>query len=200
VQHFIPSDFGLDYDTIQPGHVMYDILVKPKQELHAAIRQSGMAWTFIATGDFAEVLYGTPHMLGVDLASRTVTAPESLDKVTTITAARDIGLLTAAAILDPTARSKQLYTGQQYTFEQVAAALEAATGDKVTRTTTTKKELEAALKKDAMDFTALFGLTTLAQTGRTWPDEQTYKYGQFSYTPLETVVRQVVSEKAKQLE
>ena len=198
VKHFIPSDFGLDYEAIHAGHPMYDVLAKAKQELHAAIKQSGMDWTFIATGDFAEVLFGWPYMLGVDLASRTVIAPGSLSNTTTITAARDIGLLTAAAIVDPQARNQQLHIGRQYTYEQVAAALEAATGDKVTRTTRSKEDMEAALEKNPMDFPARFGLTTLLQTGRTWPDKQTYKYGQFSYTPLETVAREVTKKTATQ--
>ena len=95
VQHFIPSDFGMDYDVVRPGHVLYELLCKPKQELHAAIKQSGMAWTFIATGSVVDAWF-TPPMLGTDLATRTVTAPEWFSTTITSTAVRDIGLLTAA--------------------------------------------------------------------------------------------------------
>jgi len=193
VQHFIPSDFGFDYDVIQPGHVFYDMLAEPKQELHAVIKQSGMAWTFIATGEFTDAMLSWP-LLGTDLSTRTVTAPVSLETKIVSTPVRDIGRLTAAAIVDPQASNRQLYTGQHYTSEQVAAALEAATGNTFTRKTLTKAELEAALEKDASDLTPRFGLAALAQTGVMWPLEQTYKYGQFTYTPLETVARQVIKQ------
>ena len=197
VQHFIPSDFGMDYDVVRPGHVLYELLCKPKQELHAAIKQSGMAWTFIAAGYITDAWVSWP-MLGTDLATRTVTAPESFSTTITSTAVRDIGLLTAAAIVDPQARNQQLYTGQQCSYEQVAAALEAATGEKVTCKVATRQEMEAAVQQNAMDFAVRFGLSVLGNTGVVWPDSQTYKYGQHVYVPLDAVARQVAGKSAAQ--
>ena len=197
VQHFIPSDFGLDYDVLQAGHPLWDVLVKPRQDLHAAIKQSGLDWTFIATGEFTDALLSWP-MLGTDLATRTVFAPASFDTQVVTTAVRDIGLLTAAAIVDPQARNQQLYTGYIVTYEQMAAALEAATGEKFTRTTRSKEELEALLVKDPTDVIPRFALASIVHTGAVWPAKQTYKYGQFSYIPIDTIARQVTSNKKAQ--
>ena len=157
-------------------------MCKGKQELHAAIKQSGMEWTFIAAGYIAEALLSWP-LMGTDLTTRTVTAPGSFGVQVTVTAVRDLGLLTAAAIVDPQAHNKPLYIGQHQSYEQVAAALEKATGDKFTRKTVSKEELEADLKKNPMDFQARFSLAVLAQKGAIWPEAETYKYDQFSYTP-----------------
>ena len=192
VRHFLPSDFGSDYDNIPQSSAIYEPIVKPKMGVHEAVKQSGMDWTFIANGWFAEVVYSFPGM-GVDVAARTVTAPASFSTTTAITALADIGRLTAAAILDPAVRNQQLYFGRQYTFEQIAQALEKGTGDKVTRKVRSKEEMEAALASNPGDLGARFSLSLL-EAGNSFPESHTYKHGQYTYTPLEPIVQKMLNK------
>ena len=191
VQHFFPSDFGSDYDVIPRSSAVYDMLVVPKVPVHEAVKASGMDWTFIANGWFAEFLYGLPFM-SVDIASRTVTAPVSFDTTTTVTSLTDIARLSAAAVVDPNTRNKQLYFGKRYTYEQIAQALEQATGDKVTRKVASKVELEVKLAANPKDMGTRFVLG-LTQRGNSFPDSTTYKHGQYTYVTLEQVARKVIS-------
>ena len=191
VTHFIPSDFGTDYDNVPNNSVFYDMIAQPKLAIHEAVRKSGLEWTLIANGWFAEILYGMSAM-GVDSKARTVAAPVSFDTLTTLTALADVGRLTAAAIVDPNTRNKQLYFGQQYSYDQIAQALEKATGDTVTRKVRSKEEMEAAIAKNPKDIGSIFP-HSLLQVGNSFPEKTTYKHGQYSYIPLETVARQVVN-------
>ena len=191
VLSFIPSDFGSDYDSITSHSPVYGMIAKPKLAIHEAVKKSGLEYTLIANGWFAEILYGMPVM-GVDTKTRTVTAPMSFDTVTTVTALADVGRLTAAAIVDPTTRNKQLYFGRQYTYEQIAQALEQATGEKVTRKVRSKEEMEAAVASSPSDIATRFVLS-LAHTGNSFPNTTTYKHGQYDYIPLEQVARKVIS-------
>ena len=196
VRHFIPSDFGSDYDNIPRDSAVYDFLVKPKLPVHEAVKKSGLDYTFIATGWFAEILFGMP-LMGVDAKTRTVTAPGSFNTTTTVTALADIGRLTAAALVDPAARNQQLYFGTRYTYEQIAQALEQATGDKVTRNVRSAADMEAALASNPQDVGTRF-VAGLLKVGNSWSDSTTYKHGQYTYVPLETVARQVVSQSKPQ--
>ena len=188
VQHFIPSDFGTDYDAVPQSSVIYEAFAKPKVSVHEAVKRSGLDWTFIANGWFAEIVYGLTAM-GVDVSTRTVSAPVSVDTTTTITALTDVGRLTAAAVVDPSTRNQQLFFGRQYTYEQIAAALEKATGDRVTRKVRSKEELLS----NPTDMSNRFALSLL-QSGNSFPEAQTYKHGQYTYTTLEAVVSQLLSQ------
>ena len=193
-QRFIPSDFGSDYEVIPRGAAQYEGFAQPKLAIHEAVRQSGLGWTFIAKGWFAEVLFGPP-LMGVDMATRTVTAPGSFDTSTTVTALGDIGRLTAAAIIAPATRDQQLYFGRQYTFEQIAQALEQATGEKVTRKVRSLDDLQAALASNPTDMSARFALSLLQTTTcNSFPEGKTYKQGEFSYTPLESAIQHMIRQ------
>lgn len=193
VRHFLPSDYTIDIDAVPASSAIYDTFAQPKQAVHTAIRQSGMEWTFIATGVFVEGALLFP-ILGVDLANRTVTAPVSFDTVVTLTAVREIGRLTAAAIVDPEARNKQLYTGRQYTFEQVAEAVEQVTGERVVRRVRSVEKMQAAIEQQPMDVITRMALTQVQQAGSTtWPDSQTYRDGQIDYPSLLSVAQKVVT-------
>ena len=192
VRHFLPSDYTIDSDAVPAGSAMYDTFARPKQAVHLAVRQSGMEWTFIATGVFVEAALLFP-IVGVNVTSRTITAPDSFDTVLTMTPVREIGLLTAAAVLDPAARNKQLYFGRLYTFEQLAQALEQATGDRVVRKVRTVEEMQATLEQQPMDETTRLALAQVHRAGTTWPDSQTYRHGQINYPSLLSVAQRVIN-------
>ena len=191
VRHFLPSDYTIDIDAVSADSPMYDAFAQPKQAVHAAIRQSGMEWTFIATGVFVEAALLFPTA-GVDLTSRTVTAPVSFDTVMTLTPLHEIGVLTAAAIVDSSTRNSQLYLGRQYTFEQLAQALEAATGEPIIRRVRTVEEMQAAIKQQPMNIVTRLALAQTQQTATTWPDSQTYRHAEVEYPSLLTVAQKVI--------
>ena len=191
VRHFLPSDYSIDIDAAPVGSAMYESFAKDKQEVHAAIRRSGMDWTFMATGVFVEGAFLYPTV-GVDLAARTVTAPVSFDTAITLTPVKEIGVLTAAAIVDPAARNQQLYFGRQYTFEQIAQALEQVTGEKVQRKIRTVAEIQQAIEQQPMDIASRLAMMLVQQAGTTWPDSKTYRDGLIDYPSLVSVAQKCI--------
>ena len=191
VRHLIPSDYGFWADAMDESNPMWSFRYRAKAALHAAIRQSGVDYTFLAAGGFAELLFKN-NVFGVELATRTVKAAGSLDTRVTYTSTRDLARLIAHAVVDPTARNTLLYTGQEHTAEEVAAALEQATGDAVTRVVVSVDEAKAAVAKNPMDFQSMFMLEFVAGKGTHWPVVQTYRYPEFEYTPLRTVAECVL--------
>ena len=191
VRHFIPSDYGFWADDMDESSPMWTFRYRAKAALHETIRRSGLDYTFFAVGGFAELLFKN-NVFGVELATRTVKAPVSFDTRVTFTYTRDVGQLIAHAVVDPAARNALLYVGQVYTYEQVAAALEAATGEEVTRVAVSVEEAQAAIAKSRMDFQSMFMVEFALGKGTHWPVERTYRYPSFSYTPLHTVAEHVL--------
>ena len=191
VRHLIPSDYGMSAEDMDDSSPMWAVRYRAKAAQHAVIRQSGLDWTFFATGGFAELLFKN-NVFGVELAARSVKAPVSFDTRVTHTSIRDIGQLVAHAVLDPAARNAVLYTGEEYTYEQVAAALERATGEAVTRVVVSVEEAKAAVARNPMDFQSLFLYTFAVGKGSHWPVTQTYRYPDFTYEPLHSVAERVL--------
>ena len=191
VRHFLPSDYTMDVDAVPADSELYEVFAKPKQAVHTAVRQSGMEWTFTATGVFVEGAFLYP-MAGVDLVARSVTAPVSFDTLITLTPMREIGVLTAAAIVDPLARNQQLYFGRQYSFEQVAHALEQVTGGPVVRKVRSVEEMQATLEQQPMDIMTRLALVQVQQTTTTWANSKTYKDGQVEYPSLAAVAERAI--------
>ena len=153
VTRFLPADFGSDYDAMPRDAPLFDSFAKPKIDIREAVKASGLEWTFIANGWFAEVLFGLPFM-GVDLKARTVSAPVFFDTTASVTALKDIVRLTAAVLIDPANINRQLYFRPTVHIRADRAGAGAATGDKVTRKVWPKKEFEAVIASKPLDMAA----------------------------------------------
>ena len=77
VQHFFPSEFGMDVEALPEGGTM-EAMRATRLAVRQAVRASGLPWTVVNAGYFAEYVFNSPFF-GVDIRSRTVTAPVSFD-------------------------------------------------------------------------------------------------------------------------
>ena len=189
VNHFIPSDFGADWEVMSDDDPLYDITGRSRRAVHAAAKESGMDWTFIACGAFAEHLL-TSDDFGVDPPKRTIRVPQPLDRRLTYTALPDVGQLTAMAICDSSTRNKALRIGRVTTTQHVIDTLNKHKPDE--REWTVEQLSDEQLHEMAdSDTKLLFPRMALSTVKGThvmqWEEAQTWKNGEYEYMSLETV-------------
>ena len=172
VQHFIPSEFGVDAGAMGTGGPLSGLLAG-KRAAQQAVRDSGMGWTVVCSSAFSELILSTPFF-GVDVANRTVTAPASFDTAISTAPMADIAQVTAQALLDPAARGVTIYVGEPITFQELTDVLERVTATQFTRAIRTKEEAQKALDGNPRDMLAAFALAFMEGKGTTWPASQTY--------------------------
>ena len=200
VNHFIPADFefGLDYDAMAEDDPLYELMGHTRRAVHSAARESGMDWTFIACGAFAEQLL-TSEDFGVDLPSRTIRVPQALEVRITYAALKDVGQLTAMAIVDSSTRNKQLRVGRIATTQHVIDALNKhrPADSQWTIEQLTDEQLQQQVDSDAKRVFPRLALSRARGSKATvWDEEHTWKNDEFKYTDLEAVAAVVLPNKA----
>ena len=197
VQQLLPSEFGMDVEALLEGGTM-EALRATRMAVRAAVRSSGVPWTIVNAGYFAEYVFGSPFF-GVDIAGRTVTAPVSFDVVITVASLVDVARQTAMMLLDPAAKNRAVYLGEQNSYSELAEVVAQATGDAVVRRVATLEEAEEAMKANPHDFAARYVSVSAGGRGTRWPASQTYAAGlpEYKTVPLLAVAKEAVKEGAK---
>ena len=170
VQWFVPSEFGGDSQAVGRGSLVS--LYDTKIDVQAAVKASGLDYTFVYTGGFSEYLLSP--FLGLDLANNTLTAQGASEVSFNTTPLTEVGRQVADAIVSGRGRSSIIYTGDRITFQQLGDIVEKATGKKLTRKVRTQAQAEAAVAANPGDYPARFGAIFAASRGTGWPANQTY--------------------------
>jgi len=165
VRHFIPSEFAFGIADIGRGSVITGF--DDKLDVRDAVRQTGINYTFIEVGLFAEYLISP--FFGVNIADGTVSAPGSMSTRVTVTSIADIGALTAAAVLSPAARNQTIrLAGDTVSYNDIAATLESLTNKTVKRSVRSVADIEATIANHPDDMIARFNLLVANGTGLIW--------------------------------
>jgi len=171
VTTFVPSDFGSDVSKFEDLATVLPVLLT-KVKVLEAVKSSGLKWLSFASGFFTE--YVVTPFAGVDIPNATVTAPESFDKKFTTTSLKNIGLDVAHALASNTRNEHILLGDSTVTWEELAQAVEAATGKTFQRKTTSLQGFQDRIKANPYDFPARFGVVSIRQAGVHWPVENSY--------------------------
>ncbi|MBO3459406.1 aromatic alcohol reductase [Aetokthonos hydrillicola Thurmond2011] len=129
VSHFIPSDYTYDYSNLQLGdNYLSDFRIKVAQ----AVRESGVNYTFIMNGIFAEVLL-SPFFEVFDFKTNTAQYWGNGDTKFDVTTIDDTALYTAEAVVDPRAVNTNFQVaGDVVTMKEAIAAGEEVRRQKLT--------------------------------------------------------------------
>ena len=125
VEVFVQNEFGFNYSA--PGmelSILEGIAVK--ERIAQQLTGSGLGYLIISTGLFAEWAFST--FAGLDLDKHVITAPYSFDTKLTLTSLETIGRSVAELIVQRVSNQRILLASDTVTYEQIATAVEAATG------------------------------------------------------------------------
>lgn len=164
VRHFVPWQFGVDYDAIGRGSPqdLFDEQLDVRDLLRS---QSQTRWAIISTGMFTSFLF-EPSFGVVDLENATVCALGSLENQVTLTTPDDIGRITAEIVLgeesDTLFADRVIFVGgDTVSYEDVACIVESLIRKPVHRKVLTVEDALAALAKDPdnglLKYQAVFG-------------------------------------------
>jgi len=172
VKWFIPSGFGYALDA-QNSWILP--LFNLKIQAVEAVKASGMDWTIVSNGAFAEWLIGTPNF-GVDVDKRMLTIPVSGKTTITSTSLVDVGLLLADAVVTGRGRNEELFfAGSTLNYDALAVIMERVSGATWTKVVRSEEELKTAFTKNPQDMASRFAyLAGTAPKQVSWPLDKTY--------------------------
>jgi nucleoside-diphosphate-sugar epimerase len=174
VKRYVPWQFGVDYDRIGRGSAqdLFDEQLSVRELLRA---QSKTEWLIISTGMFTSFLFDSTFGV-VDLAQGHVRALGSWDNAVTVTAAEDIGVLTAAILFEePPLRNQVVYTaGDTITYRRLAETVAAVTGREIHKTVWTVDALREELAQDPTNALRKYRVVFAEGTGVAWSPEKSY--------------------------
>jgi nucleoside-diphosphate-sugar epimerase len=125
VPRFIPSDYALDFNQLNPGE---NRNLDWHREFQERLAKAPIAATTILCGAFMELLVG-PAPLILFKAKR-VLYWSTADQVLDFTAMNDVAQVTAAAAMDAGAPKVVRIVGEQITSRELAALVSEVTGEK----------------------------------------------------------------------
>lgn len=128
VSHFIPSDYSYDYFQIQLGdNYLSDFRIKVGQ----AVKESGLNYTFMMNGIFAEVFL-SPFFHVFDFETGTAEYWGNRNTQFDVTTIDDTAKYTAEAVVDPRAINTSFQVaGDVVTMQEAIAAYEEVKGRKL---------------------------------------------------------------------
>ncbi|KAF9277779.1 hypothetical protein BGZ68_009002 [Mortierella alpina] len=126
VKRFVASEFGLDGIKYAKQNDLHFFLAD-KAKLRDYLEKSGLEYTYILNGLFAEYL----PVFGFDLKNKTATIHAPPTTQFSITSIADIGRFTALALSSPLSRNATLrVVSHTATFQEYVQLFEKATGSK----------------------------------------------------------------------
>jgi len=174
VKRYVPWQFGVDYDRIGSGSAqdLFDEQLRVRELLRG---QNKTEWLIISTGMFTSFLFD-PAFGVVDLTQGHVRALGSWDNSVTVTAAADIGILTAAILFEePPLRNQVVYTaGDTITYKRLAEIVTAMTGREIHKTVWTVDRLREELAQDPMNALRKYRVVFAEGIGVAWNAELSY--------------------------
>ncbi|EPS36870.1 hypothetical protein H072_9504 [Dactylellina haptotyla CBS 200.50] len=177
VKYFIPWQFGVDYDVIGPTAAgglfaeQYWIRKLLREENH------GLKWNIISNGLFASFVFYEPFGI-VNKEEGSVTALGGWDNKVTLTAAEDIGKVTAELVherLNGKGSDGILYiAGETVTYGQIADTIQEKLGGQIERKVLDTRTVRDILERDPENKLAKYQLVFGEGNGCFWDSSTTY--------------------------
>ena len=201
VARFLPTAYGVDEIAVGRGSPMSAVLDK-KIDFYDALPTIGLPYTIVSCGFWTEWLMGSGfgNLLGLDWQQRVFTAVGSFEYRVSTTSLLDLGELVAEILLDPSTLNKHIHIQSDLvTLEQIAVALERATGQSWERKLLTVQEAEALQAAAPGSWTYTGRLMVAHQRGLWWPMEeswnQTDRQLPFKLHSMPEIAEQVAKQK-----
>jgi hypothetical protein len=172
VRRFLPSEFGFDMAAVGRGGPVapWDY----KLDVQEAVKQAGLEYTFVEAGIFGEYLL---PFAGIDVASRTLTVPGSLDTRVSISPLADVGKQVADLIVSGRGRNSTVFLSTaDYSWAELHAALEKATGAPWTKKIKSAAQYDADAAANEQDWVARVSLIMLRGKGASFPLKDSYAH------------------------
>ncbi|KAF3901682.1 hypothetical protein ABW21_db0209713 [Orbilia brochopaga] len=180
VRFFMPWQFGVDYDAIGPdaGNGLFAEQYGIRQLLRDEDSNTGgTAWNIVSNGLFASFVWYEPFGI-VNKREHAVTALGGWENKVTLTAAEDIGRMTADVIFERFAGKRGdgvvYIAGETVTYAQIADDIEEKWGQPVQRKVLDLETVREKLEKDPEDQLARYQLVFGEGVGCSWDAASTY--------------------------
>lgn len=174
VQRYVPWQFGVNYDTIEPGSSggIFDEQIAVRALLRA---QHTTCWIIVSTGMFTSFLF-EPAFDVVNLQKMTVNALGSWHTRVTVTTPEDIGKLTADILFSHPVDTNEIFftAGETITYARLADLIEERLRTTVRRTEWTVEMLRRDLEKEPDDVMRKYRLAFAKEPGVAWDWAVTY--------------------------
>ncbi|WP_404425743.1 aromatic alcohol reductase [Thalassospira australica] len=174
VTRYFPWQFGVDYDIVGRGSPqdVFDEQYDVRLLLRA---QNKTEWVIISTGMFTSFLF-EPSFDVVNLDEKTINALGSWETKVTVTTPEDIGILTTKIILakPPFANEVVFVAGDTVSYGQLAAIVEAVTGEVFRKTELTHEVLGEFLKRNPNDVMGKYRAAFAQGDGMHWDKAKTF--------------------------
>lgn len=174
VRRHIPWQFGVNYDVIGRGsaHDLFDEQLGVRDLLRS---QDLTEWSIVSTGIFTSYLFA-PFFGLVDLEHNSVHALGTWDNAITVTAAEDIGVLTAEiCFAEPRVVDGFVYTaGDTLTYARLADIVDSVLDRTVRRVEWNVPELKSELEKDPDDPIKKYRVVFAEGRGVSWSLDRTF--------------------------
>ena len=176
VKRYLPTAFGTDVEAVGSPSAMSPIF-EMRTNNYAAIAAVGLPYSVVNCGQWTEHLL--TRLLGIDYRAKVVTAIGTFDSRVSTTSLSDLGELVCDLLLDASTvhQAKLNIASDLVTLEDIAQAVERATGSHFERRLATMEEMDARRKAAVFpNFDAPAVFLTLIHNGKGvwWPKEQTW--------------------------
>ena len=205
VSRYLPTAWGVDEQAMGRGSAMASVLDR-KLDFYDALPGAGLPYTIISCGYWTEWLLGAGfvNLLGLDWQQRVFTAVGSFDLRVSTTSLLDLGDLVAEILLDPATINQHVRVQSSLvTLEQIAVALERATGQSWERKVITVQEAEALQAATPGSWAWTGRLSIANKRGLSWPIEDSWNTADrqlpLKLHSMEEVVEQVAQQKKAEL-
>ncbi|KAF3941663.1 hypothetical protein ABW19_dt0205261 [Dactylella cylindrospora] len=177
VKYFVPWQFGVNYDAIGP--VAGDGLFAEQFGIRKILRQENlnMKWNIISSGLFTSFVFFEPFGI-VNADKSIVRALGGWDNKVTLTAAEDIGVLTAKIVyerMNGRGEDGIVYIGgDTVTYKDIADAVEDKVGKSVERRVLDLKTLKKQAEKEPDNKLTRYQIVFGEGEGCSWEVKDTY--------------------------
>ncbi|KAF3910115.1 hypothetical protein AA313_de0204812 [Arthrobotrys entomopaga] len=177
VKYYIPWQFGIDYDIVGPTAA--GGLFAEQYRIRKFLREEGqgMQWNIISNGLFTSFVFYEPFGI-FNKKENTVTALGGWDNKVTLTAAEDIGKVTAAIVYERLdgkgSDCIQYIAGDTLTYAQIADAIEDKLGRRIERKVLEVRAARSILEKDPENNIAKYQIVFGEGDGCSWDFAKTY--------------------------
>ena len=204
IARYFPTAWGLDEQAMGRGGAM-GLVIDKKLDFYDALPSIGLPYTIVSCGFWTEWLMGSGfgNLLGLDWQQRVFTAVGSFDCRVSTTSLLDLGNLVAEILLDPATINKHVHVySSLVTLEQIAVALEHATGQSWERKVLSIEEAEALQAAAPGSWTYVGRLSIAHERGLWWPVEENWnrpgRQLPFKLHTVEEIAEQVAQQKKEE--
>jgi hypothetical protein len=145
VKRYFPTAFGTDVEAVGSPSAMSPIF-ETRTKSYAAIAAVGLPYTVVNCGQWTEHLL--TRLLAIDYDNNVMTAIHTFDSLVSTTTVQDMGDLVCDILIDPSTvqQPKLNIASDLVSLEDIARAVERATGSTFERRLATMDEMDARRK------------------------------------------------------